>query len=65
MDWSLLQLIGLIVLGWIVLAVVVGFAFVLFVRGALHLERQLPTNPRAIRHWVRGHRSRTKTTRVA
>ena len=65
MDWSLLQLTGLIVLGWIVLAVVVGFIFALFVRGALHLERQLPASPRAIRAWVRGHKSGRKATRVA
>ena len=65
MDWSLLQITGLIVLGWIILAVIVGVGFALFVSGALHLERRQPTTPRAIRAWVRAYKRALKVGRVA
>jgi hypothetical protein len=56
MVWTLLQITGLIVLGWIVLAVLVAAGMSLFLRGAHRLERQVPTDPDAIRDWVRGNK---------
>jgi hypothetical protein len=52
MDGTILQTVGLIVLGWLVLAILVGAGLGAFLGTARRLEGQLPTNSRAIRKWV-------------
>jgi hypothetical protein len=43
MDGTILQTVGLIVLGWLVLAVLVSAGLAVFLGGAHQLERELPT----------------------
>jgi hypothetical protein len=52
------QIVGLIVLGWLVLAAAVTIAWALFMRGAHRLEADLPTDERGIRSWVSGKAAR-------
>jgi len=52
MDGMILQTVGLIVLGWLVLAVLVATGLAVFLAGAHRLERELPREPQAIRVWV-------------
>jgi hypothetical protein len=48
-----LQIAGLIVLAWLVLAVLVGFGWARFMRNAHRLEAALPTDEQDIADWVR------------
>jgi hypothetical protein len=52
MDGTILQTVGLIVLGWLVLAVLVGAGLAAFMGGAQRLEHELPTERPASRHWL-------------
>jgi hypothetical protein len=66
MDGTILQTAGLIVLGWLVLAVLVGAGLAVFLSGARRLEREAPSGKRAIRAWVRaGRHGRRRSRRAA
>jgi hypothetical protein len=56
MDGTILQTVGLIVLGWLVLAILAGAGLAVFLSGARRLESEVPSGKRAIRAWVRAGR---------
>lgn len=67
MDGTILQTVGLIVLGWLMLAVLVGAGLAAFMASAHRLERELPTKPQSIRRWAtpRRHAPRRRRTHAA
>jgi hypothetical protein len=56
MDWSVLRIAGLILLGWTILSVVVGLGVAQFMRAAHHLERHIRDDSEAISDWVHGRK---------
>jgi hypothetical protein len=55
-----LQIAGLIVLAWLVLAVLVGIGWARFMKNAHRLEAALPIDEQGIRDWVHGGRGNTQ-----
>ena len=65
----ILQLAGVIVLGWLALAILFAIGWSIFMRRSRDIEAHYPVSPRALSAWISGrpldlHQSDTRGKRV-